>query len=181
MTRWTPRTSSSSTTTTTPITTTESSNNSTSAITADKNKVAPEIEKDVLLTNITLAKEDVIEITTTSSTTSSTIPTTTTTEEPERQEKESEEVILVQAVTPKKQRDVVVRAENLKEATRDEKVTAKRDLPFLIQSSPGIVCMNIESHRLICTWAVEIVPDTHLEWITVFYRNNNSYTKVSTC
>lgn len=143
MTRWTPRTSTSSTTT--PTTTTESSNNSTSAITTDKNKVALENEKDVLPTNITLAKEDVIEITTTSSTTTSTIPTTTTTEKPERQE--SEEVVLVQAVSPKKEKDVVVRAENLKEATRGEKVTAKRDLPFLIQSSPGIVSMNIESHR----------------------------------
>lgn len=177
MTRWTPRTSTSSTTT--PTTTTESSNNSTSAITTDKNKVAPENEKDVLPTNITLAKEDVIEITTTSSTTTSTIPTTTTTEKPERQE--SEEVVLVHAVSPKKEKDVVVRAENLKEATRGEKVTAKRDLPFLIQSSPGIVSMNIESHRRHCTWAVYIVPDTHLEWITVFYRNNNSNTKVSTC
>lgn len=99
--------------------------------------------------------------------------TTTTLEEPKvakdletaATEALNEKVVLVEATRTEKK---IARAENLKDAKNEvvspvdsEKVTAKRDLPFVIQSRPGMsnpMLLKRES-RAHCT--------CHLEWITV--------------
>lgn len=175
-----PTTTTTTTTTSTTATTAETSN-ITSAISAqsegDKNDKATDNEKDVLPTNITLTKVDEgkeeQEQEKDEKTTKEAPATTTTPEEPKvakdletaATEALNEEVVLVEATRTEKK---IARAENLKEAKNEvvspvdsEKVTAKRDLPFVIQSRPGMsnpVPLKRESSAY-CT--------CHLEWITV--------------
>lgn len=124
-------------------------NSSTSSISgqsADKSKVA-DIEKDVLPATKSVenaassSTEDVLPL---NITTTATTSTTTTTEQPKEAKVSVEEVLPLNRTARNGEGEkVVVRAENLKDAaakdSQNEKVPTKRDLPFVIQSSPGIV------------------------------------------
>lgn len=113
-----------------------------------RNKVADrDAEKDVLPTTKSeeSAPSDEVAAAEKEST-----PTTTTSSsaEEEPKEEDSKEVVSVAEASntaDEFKEGIIVRAENLKEATKDsaepedKKVPAKRDLPFAIQSSPGIV------------------------------------------
>lgn len=187
--RWIPRSSTTSssnsispttttTTTTSTTATTAETSNITSAISAqgegDKNDKATDNEKDVLPTNITLTKVDEGKVEEKDEKTTKEAPATTTTPEEPKVAKDletaatealNEEVVLVKATSTEKK---IARAENLKEAKNEvvspvdsEKVTAKRDLPFVIQSRPGM------SNPMLLKREPSAHCKCHLEWITV--------------
>lgn len=149
--RWIPRSIPASSATTNSLTSespADDAHNSTaiSGLFGLRNKVADrDAEKDVLPT--TTSEESASSDEVAAAEKESPPITTTSSSAEELKEKDSEEVVpVVEAsnTVDESKKGVIVRAENLKEATKDsdpedKKVPAKRDLPFVIQSSPGIV------------------------------------------
>lgn len=124
---------------------TEASANTTSTISdqSDEKDVSPTKSLEIAVTTTTSAEEAAASTPNDSS--------SATTEQPkndgqpgervEEQEKAvtGNEKAPVEVAAPEKEvKQGPVRAEKLRDASKDEKVAVKRDLPFLIQTSPGI-------------------------------------------